>query len=381
MITFLPGYQFQASLYLKWLKDNQSWRQNSSEKIYIISGSPERSWRITLNEDLFKFNFRITPGKILNRLINLKRTEVLKKIDDIILRAPNKNVLEKSRIVYGNAGYCFNSFNYLKNNNKNTKLYLDRACSHIILQEKILNEEYKSFGLNFKKINFIKNIHTKEYNLADKIVVPSNKTYESFIQYGVPEEKLIKQPLFFNFKKNNNIKYKKIHNLDEEKIFIGFLGGSFVRKGLIYLLKAWNELDTRNAVLLVKSSRKTILWTDEIKSLIKNNKNIIFLEDYIEDISDFYKSIDIFCMPSIEEGFGMALIEAFYYNCKIIASESIGSSELILNYKGVKIFKNRDYIDLAKNLEKSISQGKKKGLINKDFDLQISNKNYLNLFK
>ena len=51
MITFLPGYQFQASLYLKWLTYDQSWRERN-EKICIISGSPKRSWRVDLNEKI-----------------------------------------------------------------------------------------------------------------------------------------------------------------------------------------------------------------------------------------------------------------------------------------------------------------------------------------
>ena len=378
MITFLPGYQFQASLYLKWLTYDQSWRERN-EKICIISGSPKRSWRVDLNENLFDFNFRLTPGKILNRLIKLKRQEFIKNIDDNILRLTNKNILEKSRIIYGNAGYCLNSFRYLINKNKKTKLYLDRACSHIISQEKILDSEYKYFGLDFKKSDHIKNIHTQEYELANKIIVPSNKTYDSFIEHGIPKEKLFKQTLFFNFNETNNkISSKYTHN---EKVIVGFLGGSFVRKGLIYLLKAWNEIDNKNAILLIKSNKKSILWTDEIKKLVKKFDNIIFIEEYVKDISSFYNSIDVFCMPSIEEGFGMALIEAFYYNCSIIASDSIGSAELINNEKDVSIFKNRDFKDLAFYLDQKIKYGKKVKTIRSDFNLKINNKSYINLFK
>lgn len=380
MITFLPGYQFQASLYLNWLINDQSWREDNNEKICIISGSPKKSWRVDFNKDLIEFKFRITPGKILNRLVKLKRFDFIKNFDDNILRIPNTKVLENSRIIYGNAGYCLNSFKHLNYHNNKTKLYLDRACSHIITQERILDEEYKYFGLNFRKSNYIKNIHIKEYELADKIIVPSDKTYNSFIEQGIPKEKILKQSLFFNFKETNNKMPSKYSN-NNEKIIVGFLGGSFVRKGLIYLLKAWNEIDNKNAILLIKSSKKSILWTNEIKKIIQKFDNIIFLEEYLNDISSFYKSIDIFCMPSVEEGFGMALIEAFYYNCSIISSDSIGSSELIINEKDVSIFKNRNFKDLANFLQMKVKLGKKKGTIRKNFNLKINNTSYIDLFK
>ena len=150
MITFLPGYQFQASLYLNWLNENKKWQKYQNEKINIISGTPYSKWRHISRNDI-NLKFRPTPGKILNRLINLKRYDFLKKIDDYILRIPHHQYLDLSRIVYGNAGYSKSSFKYLRDKNSESTLYLDRACSHILTQEKIMKEEYQKFDVKYEK--------------------------------------------------------------------------------------------------------------------------------------------------------------------------------------------------------------------------------------
>lgn len=379
MITFLPGYQFQASLYLNWLKENKTWQRHENEEINIISGTPSSKWRFIFDHDI-NFKFRPTPGKILNRLVKLKRYDFLKKIDDLILRIPHHQYLDLSRIIYGNAGYSKSSFEYLRNKNSEATLYLDRACSHILSQERIMKEEYQKFDLKYEKSGFEKKIHLDEYNFADKIIVPSHKTYESFVSHNIPKEKLIIQPLFANLHINQGpIKYEIIKN-HEDKVVVGFLGGSFIRKGLLYLLRAWNNIKSKDAILLIKSSKQNLVITNEIKKILNQNNNIIFIENFINEMSDFYKTVDIFCMPSIEEGFGMALLEAYLYNCKIISSEVVGACEMISNRTNVHLFKNRNSDQLSEILKILIDNGKKNKSVENIQKIQSTNEQFIKLF-
>ena len=51
---------------------------------------------------------------------------------------------------------------------------------------------------------------------------------------------------------------------------------------------------------------------------------------YIQDISSFYAECDAFILPSVDDGFGMALFEAMANGVPSIASRNCGASELLV---------------------------------------------------
>jgi glycosyltransferase involved in cell wall biosynthesis len=53
------------------------------------------------------------------------------------------------------------------------------------------------------------------------------------------------------------------------------------------------------------------------------------LVDYVPSIADFYQRCDAFILPSIDDGFGMALIEAMCNGCPCITTTNTGASELL----------------------------------------------------
>jgi glycosyltransferase involved in cell wall biosynthesis len=50
---------------------------------------------------------------------------------------------------------------------------------------------------------------------------------------------------------------------------------------------------------------------------------------YVPDINDFYQRCDVFVLPSVDDGFGMALFEAMANEVACIATTHCGSSELL----------------------------------------------------
>jgi glycosyltransferase involved in cell wall biosynthesis len=57
----------------------------------------------------------------------------------------------------------------------------------------------------------------------------------------------------------------------------------------------------------------------------------VSLIDYVPDISQFYAECDAFILPSIDDGFGMALFEALANGVPSIATRNCGSSELLVD--------------------------------------------------
>jgi glycosyltransferase involved in cell wall biosynthesis len=106
---------------------------------------------------------------------------------------------------------------------------------------------------------------------------------------------------------------------------VGVLGGSPVRKGYLYLLKAWRKLALPNAKLLLRSGN--LLKYPVLRDLIGAIPNVEFV-DYVPNISEFYRRCDVFVLPSVDDGFGMALIEAMLNGCACITTSNTGASEL-----------------------------------------------------
>ncbi len=74
-----------------------------------------------------------------------------------------------------------------------------------------------------------------------------------------------------------------------------------------------------------------------IEELIKQHslEHHIFLAGYIpeEDLAAHFAMADLYVMPSTKEGFGIVFIEAMYYGVPVIAGNTDGSTDALLNGK------------------------------------------------
>lgn len=84
----------------------------------------------------------------------------------------NKLKQEKNYSTFiGWSGMSLHAIRQAKNEGKVT--ILERGSSHILYQNKILNEEYRKFGINYQINRSVIKKELKEYEEADYIAVPS----------------------------------------------------------------------------------------------------------------------------------------------------------------------------------------------------------------
>lgn len=50
-----------------------------------------------------------------------------------------------------------------------------------------------------------------------------------------------------------------------------------------------------------------------------------------ENLVEYFKTADIYVMPSVKEGFGIVFVEAMYYGLPVIAGNKDGSVDALLN--------------------------------------------------
>ncbi len=138
--------------------------------------------------------------------------------------------------------------------------------------------------------------------------------------------------------------------------------GRFSReKGLIELIKAFNNLDSSESKLVVLGSpvyKKIFFWkfmnsySKSVYRLSKKNKNIVLI-GYVnnEEIYNYYEKADIVVIPTIcEEAFGLVAVEAMRASKAIIASNSGGLIEIVNDKCSILVNKNNIVYELENSM-------------------------------
>lgn len=79
-------------------------------------------------------------------------------------------------------------------------------------------------------------------------------------------------------------------------------------------------------------------------------QDIVTFEGWITEKEDFFQNIDVFCLPSIYEAFGLVLLEAGYYGIPTVASNVEGIPEVIKHNHSGLLFEAKNYMLLAKHI-------------------------------
>ncbi|MGA8937736.1 MAG: glycosyltransferase family 4 protein [Acidobacteriaceae bacterium] len=200
---------------------------------------------------------------------------------------------------------------------------LDRACPDIRVQQQVMVEEARKAGGVFRQNSpwFIER-QVEEYERADYILAPSEYSRRSFPEHL--RKKVILAPLAGR----SRAAVRSPKPLGST-FMLGMVGGEPLRKGLLYLLQAWKELALPNAQLKIRTD-DDIYTYPVLKQLLVDQPNVLVI-DYMPDISEFYAECDAFILPSVDDGFGMALFEAMAHGVPSIATRNCGASELLVS--------------------------------------------------
>jgi glycosyltransferase involved in cell wall biosynthesis len=189
------------------------------------------------------------------------------------------------------------------------------------------------------------------YQLNSKVSVISENVRKLVIQKGkVPPEKV---ELIYNgidFDKFNPEKHLNCQNIAAEKIFqgnpiIGSVGRLEPRKGYRYLIEAFQKVkcSEKNAQLIIVGSGKP-----EDLPIDDRLRDSITLISAFDDIPFFLSRIDLFVLPSIEEGLGIAILEAMAMKKPVIATKVGGIPEIIKDGENGVLVPSCDSHALAK---------------------------------
>lgn len=235
---------------------------------------------------------------------------------------------------------------------RGARFVLDRACPHVDAQQALIQIECGRLGVSYQaEPPWFRARQLAEYEEADIILVPSvysRKTFPAALQ-----SKTLVAPLFGRLPtplvtppaNATSVPSKKTGAESSALFTFGTVGGQPSRKGFLYLLQAWKQLKLSNARLLLRTDAP-LDRSPVLRELLRELPNVEIVR-YVENMSDFYRRCDAFVFPTVDDGFGMALLEAMAHGLPVITTTHCGAAELFTPDKDLIVVAAQDAEQLA----------------------------------
>ena len=243
-----------------------------------------------------------------------------------------------------------------------TRFVLDRACPHVDAQQALIRTECERLGVRYQaEPSWFRDRQLAEYDEADIILVPS--TYSRATFPTALQSKTLVAPLFgrvpmtqvMTSANTTSVTSKNTSGGSSAPFNFGTVGGQPLRKGFLYLLQAWKQLQLPNARLLLRTDAP-LDRSPALRGLLHELPNVEIVR-YVDDMSDFYRRCDAFVFPTIDDGFGMALLEAMAHGLPAITTTHCGAAELFTPDKDLFVVPAQDAEQLAGAMQRLYSSG------------------------
>lgn len=183
---------------------------------------------------------------------------------------------------------------------------------------------------------------------ADKIVCVSKNDYDLALSKGIAkEDKLV---LIHNFVSVP----REVSSQDVNEINILFVGRLAPPKDLTILFKAYknllDEFKQRSKIIVVGGGKDLEKYKKEAREFEIEEKVIFVGTKNHKETLNYFKSSQIFVLPTHWEGFPMTILEAMSHGIPTVASSVGGVKEVVDNTNGILADKNNQIKDFEKGL-------------------------------
>ncbi len=186
---------------------------------------------------------------------------------------------------------------------------------------------------------------------SNAIIALTDHMRQEIIKAGQPKETVFTVPNMIEIP--DELKYKEPHETDMP--VIGACARMVEIKGLDIFIEALAELKRRRIPFKAKIAGDG-KERDRYIELIKKHhmENDILLLGWLNNTEEFYQNIDIFCLPSREEAFGMVVLESMKHSLPMVLSDLSGPQEIVGNSECAILVSPNDPLRMADGLERVI---------------------------
>lgn len=226
------------------------------------------------------------------------------------------------------SSYGLKTIKKIRKKNPKAKIILVRGSAHIAEQEEQLKKINNTTKHQINPKIIAKEI--KEYEVCDFITVPSTYAYNSFIDREFKASQIFLNLLGVDLEE---FPYKEKEIIPGYPIVIGNIGTLSKQKNIEALINVIAKLNQEF------SDFKLILAgpVDQISF----DQNLLFKHDFIDykgklpqnELYKVYHQIDVFVLNSVQDGFGMVILQAMSSGCPIITTTNTGGPDVVEEYQ------------------------------------------------
>ena len=200
-------------------------------------------------------------------------------------------------------------------------VFCDRGSWHILEQKLILDAEAARIGAPRERFDsFIIDRELREYEIADRIIVPSEAARQSFLRRGIDANRVVKVPYGVDISQFSTPTGERRPGAIVSVASIG------IQKGHHHLLEAFQMLRTRNATLTLVGPVSAVygrylnLDQPAVRMTGRVNRTRVIRE---------LQQASIFVLASIHDGLALVIAQAMACGLPVISTEATGARELI----------------------------------------------------
>jgi glycosyltransferase involved in cell wall biosynthesis len=223
--------------------------------------------------------------------------------------------LEPCDVFHGWNGHCLGAMERARALGAQT--WVECASWHPTPRTQLLREEHERLGLPFRSDDGARSRAVAELERADRILVPSERAEQSFLDEGVAAERLIQLPFGADLQR-----FRPPAERPPGPFRLLFVGDCGPRKGVVYLLEAWRSLAWQDAELWIAGRVPR-----EMEPVLRPLRDLPGLRwlDFAADPAPLYAGTDVFVLPTLEEGSALVGYEALASGLPMVTTPNAGS--------------------------------------------------------
>jgi len=248
--------------------------------------------------------------------------------------------LSQCGIVHGFTGQMMETIRAA--HRRGIRTVVDRPNTHVAFIRRVMEAEYATYRVPFAPYtpNQVRR-ETRELLECDAVVTCSQFAKQTMMDEGVDPARIHVIPYGVDLES-----FRPSPKLDAvfRVVFVGLI---CLRKGVQYLLEAWEQLRLPDSELVLQGH-----VLDDAAAVVHHYRgrcNFI-LRPHTDDVHELcrtYNSASVCVFPSLEDGFGMVVSEAMACSRPVVVTWSMGAAELVADGDGGMIIPAGDTRALA----------------------------------